>query len=83
MPTSPHLLPLRDLAREMAVEILADAGGRRRVSELLAVAFLRGYVTANHDAASAERHVRVLTGTGNSAERTELAALCRGLKESA
>lgn len=46
MPTRNPLLPLRDLARETAVEILADADGRRRISELLAVAFLRGYTEA-------------------------------------
>ena len=44
-----RLLPLRDLAREQAVEILADAEGRRRITELLAVAFLRGYVEAHRD----------------------------------
>lgn len=26
-----------------------------------------------------DRHVRVITGTGNAAERRELGALCRGL----
>ena len=51
MPTA--LLPLRDLARETAVELLADADGRRRISELLAVAFLRGYVEAHRDAQTA------------------------------
>jgi hypothetical protein len=73
------LLPLRDLARETAVEILADAQGRRRISELLAVAFLRGYSEAHRDAESAARHVRVITGTGNTSEQRELAALRRGL----
>jgi tRNA threonylcarbamoyladenosine modification (KEOPS) complex Cgi121 subunit len=50
----PTLLPLRDLARETAVEILADAAGRRRISELLAVAYLRGYSEAMRDQNTAD-----------------------------
>lgn len=59
MPTTTRLLPLRDLAREQAVEILADAAGRRRISELLAVAFLRGYAEAFADQRTAELRIRL------------------------
>lgn len=53
-----RLLPLRDLAREQAREILTDAEGQRRISELLAVAFLRGYTEAQRDEAARDLAIR-------------------------
>ena len=60
----PKLLPLRDLARETAVEIPADADGRRRISELLAIAFLRGYAEAHRDREAADRRASSRTARG-------------------
>jgi hypothetical protein len=77
------LLPLRDLARETAVEILTDCDGRRRITELLAISFLRGYSEAHRDTESAARHARVISGTGNASEQRELRQLVAGLKVSA
>ena len=36
--------------------------------------------TTPHSYDESERHVRVITGTGNASERRETDALCRGLK---
>ena len=79
-----------DAARTAADSILAEYGDKLPDKSLLTLSYLRGNSDGRSQALQTSarivdlnRHARVITGTGNAAERRELAALCRGLKESA
>lgn len=83
----------RAAADAAAAAILVEHEGCYSIRDLLATAWLRGRVTGFADGMDSaldqiaaqmierkRRHARVITGTGNSGERRELAALCRGLR---